>query len=564
MTEQRAPAHRRGKAPPLPEIELRNAAWPGLLDCPRKAALEKILPAYLRSRRWFGGKARRISRLKISGTLSLGNSAMPLALLEVSYSHGAPQTYLLPLAWKERAAAEALLKDEPGAAIAGLELSGKRGLLYDAVYDKAFQSAFLSLFLGKRRPRCGNGNLVVEQDGCLLKKARRRNSAAPAPRLLKGEQSNTSIVYGSVYFSKLFRRLEKGVNPDIELGARLTGRSSFRSMPPFLAAVSLHRGGKLFGAIGLLQGYTPSRGDSWGYALGEVSGYYRRILSRPAAAGSPPQPQDPPDPALRRTPGPTTALIGKQCLAMMALLGKRTAQMHLVLSSAGRDTAFRPEPFTRGYQRRIHRSMLGLTSATLRLLSRKLRDLPAAVRPGASLLLKNKRAVIQAFRAVTAGKISAAKIRVHGDFHLGQVLFTGTDFVIIDFEGEPAKPLSERRHKYSALRDVAGMLRSFHYAAWAPFHLRSDIKAGQAGTLEPWAENWYSCVSAAFLRSYFRTAAGACFLPEDPAEIAALLKAFLMEKAIYELAYELNNRPDWAAIPLKGLLQLSGTRADKE
>ncbi|PIU19963.1 MAG: hypothetical protein COT18_04675 [Elusimicrobia bacterium CG08_land_8_20_14_0_20_59_10] len=544
--------------PPLPEIELRNAAWPGLLASPRKAALEKILPGYLQGRRWFGGKARRISRLKISGTLCLGDSAMPLALLRVSYSHGAPQTYLLPLAWKKRAAAEALLKNEPGAAIAGLELSGKRGLLYDAVYDKAFQSAFLSLFLGKRRPR-GAGNLVVEQDSRLLNKARRKNGPAPAPRLLKGEQSNTSIVYGSAYFSKLFRRLEKGVNPDIELGARLTGHSSFRGMPPFLAAVSLHRGGKLFGAIGLLQGYTPSRGDSWGYALGEVSGYYKRVLSRPVAAAPPPQPPDPPGPALRQAPGPTAALIGKKCLAMMSLLGKRTAQMHLALSSAGRDPDFRPEPFTRVYQRRIHRSMLGLTSSTLHLLSRKLRDLPAAVRPGASLLLENKRAVMKAFQAVTAGKISAGKIRVHGDFHLGQVLFTGTDFVIIDFEGEPAKPLSERRHKYSALRDVAGMLRSFHYAAWAPFHLRSDIKAGEAGTLAPWAENWYSCVSAAFLRSYFRTAAGACFLPEDPAEITALLKAFLMEKAIYELAYELNNRPDWAGIPLKGLLQLSGT-----
>jgi maltose alpha-D-glucosyltransferase/alpha-amylase len=540
-----------------------GGSWPGIISSPDKAVIEKILPAYIRERRWFGGKARRISKLKISGAVPLGDGSMPLAFLEVAYSGGTPQTYLLPLAWKEEAAAAGIVRMHPGAAIARLELSGKRGLLYDAVYDKTFHSAFLSLFFGGKRPHRGREELVVERNRPLLKKALVVSGLPREARVLKGEQSNTSIVYGSAYFTKLYRRLENGVNPDVEIGARLTRGGAFRSMPPFLGAVSLHRGGKFYGAIGLLQGYTPSRGDSWTYALGQVSRYYKRVLAG-LASGSALRLPSTPAPGAGAVPPMVGKLIGRECLALMSLLGRRTAEMHVALSSAGKDPDFRPEPFSLLYQRSAYRSMVGLASSSMRLLSKKLKDLPAAVKPGASLLLKNKQAVLESFRAITDRRFPVMKIRIHGDFHLGQVLFTGKDFVIIDFEGEPAKPLGERRLKRSALCDVAGMLRSFHYAALAPFCLHKDIPAGKIPLLEPWAELWYSYVSDAFLKAYFKSAAGAEFLPEDPAETAALLKVFLMEKAVYELSYELNNRPDWVSIPLKGLLQASVARGLKK
>ncbi len=538
MTRQRSvPA---APAAALPELDLGGASWPELLASPQKAAVEKILPAYIKKRRWFGGKARRISGLRLSGAIPLGDASMPLALLDVSYSSGSPQTYLLPLVWREEGAVPGPVKKSPGAPIARLVLSGRRGLLYDAAYDEAFHSAFLSVFSGGKLPRCGRDGLAVEKNAPLLKAALGRGGPPRKSRVLGGEQSNTAIVYGSSYFLKLFRRLEKGVNPDVEIGARLTRGGAFRGMPPFMGAVSLRRAGKLYGTIGLLQGYSPSRGDSWRYAQAQVSAYYGRVLSGRYAG-----------------PAPDRAgkLIGAACLEMMSLLGRRTAEMHLALSGAGRDPDFRPEPFSRRYRDSVYRSMLGLASASLRLLSRKIGDLPAAAKPGARALLGDRQAVARAFLAIRDGGISAMKIRTHGDYHLGQVLFTGRDFVIIDFEGEPAKPLGERRLKHCALRDVAGMLRSFHYAAWAPFFLPGKAPAGELRLLEPWAELWYSYVSQAFLRAYFKAAAGAGFLPAGPEETGALLKAFLMEKAVYELSYELNNRPDWVEIPLKGLLR---------
>ncbi|MBU2574711.1 MAG: maltose alpha-D-glucosyltransferase [Elusimicrobia bacterium] len=540
----------------LPELKLEEASWPGLLDSPERSALEKALPAYLRERRWFGGKARKMRRLKISSVVPTGEAAMPLALIEVLYTQGSPETYLLPLAWKEEAAAAGIIEASPGAAIAWLELSGKRGLLYDAAYDKAFHAAFLSLFFGKRRHCHGPEALVVEQNKKLLKAALVKNGLAQESRVIKAEQSNTSIIYGSVYFGKLFRRLEEGVNPDIEIGRRLTEGAKLPAIPPFMGAVTLHREGRFYGVVGLLQGYAPNQGDSWSYAVEQVSGYYERVLAGLPKMGPAPQPPDPLVTDPKEMPQLMGGLIGGVCLEMMSLLGRRTAEMHLALSSAGTDPDFCPEPFTRLYQRSVYQSMLGLTASTMRLLSRKLKDLPDAVRPVASLVLENKPAVIKSFQGILDRKISAKKIRIHGDFHLGQVLFTGKDFVIIDFEGEPAKPLGERRLKRSALRDAAGMLRSFHYAARAPFYLQKNIAAENMKILEPWAELWYSYVSAAFLHSYFKTAAGADFLPQDPAGTAALLRVFLAEKAVYELFYELNNRPDWISIPLQGLLQV--------
>ncbi len=546
----------------LPVVKLAVASWPGLLASPAKAVLEKILPGYIRERRWFGGKARSVTGLKISGSVPLGGGSM-LALLAVSYSRGARQTYVLPLAWKEETAALKAVKGFPGAAIARLELGGKRGLLYDAVYDEFFQKALLSLFLGRSRPCRGPLRLVAERNMKALKKAALKRGLRP--RVLKGEQSNTSIIYGAEYFFKLFRRLENGLNPDVEITARLTERGEFRNMPPYIGSVSLHRGGRSRGVVGLLQGYSPAPGDSWSYALGQVNGYYKRVLARPPGGGPVPLLPDPIDPAPHGVPLRLKELIGGTCLEMISLLGRRTAEMHLALASAGSDPDFRPVLFSRRSRNSVYLSMREQASSSLRLLTRKLKDLPRAARPDAGLVLRGKRAVAEAFGGVMEGKASFKEIRVHGDFHLGQVLFTGRDFVIIDFEGEPAKPAAERRLKRCALRDVAGMLRSFHYAAWAPFLLHNNFSPGDRKRLGPWAEFWCSCVSGAYLRSYFRAAAGAAFLPAGARETASLLRAFVMEKAVYELSYELNNRPAWVGIPLKGLLRSirPGTGAGK-
>jgi maltose alpha-D-glucosyltransferase/alpha-amylase len=200
--------------------------------------------------------------------------------------------------------------------------------------------------------------------------------------------------------------------------------------------------------------------------------------------------------------------------------------------------------------------MQALAKKNLILLRKNINNLPDNAKELTSEILKHEKAVTGCFAALLKSKISAVKIRIHGDYHLGQVLYTGNDFVIIDFEGEPARTLSERRIKRSPLRDVAGMIRSFHYAAYTSILKYAAVRPEDIPILETWVCLWYRYVGRTFLKSYLDTAGNAPFVPKDREVLNIMLKAYLMEKAIYEIGYELNNRPDWIIIPLRGIKHL--------
>jgi maltose alpha-D-glucosyltransferase/alpha-amylase len=241
------------------------------------------------------------------------------------------------------------------------------------------------------------------------------------------------------------------------------------------------------------------------------------------------------------------------------LLGKRTAELHLALASERTDPGFAPEPYTAPFQRAFKETLYTLTEQNLALLRVKLDELPPELRDKASDLTSREGEILRRYDSALGSPIHAMRTRVHGDYHLGQVLYTGSDFVIIDFEGEPARSISERRIKRSPLQDVAGMLRSFHYAAFS-FQLAplDEMTASEMGNYDvrTWAEAWYACVADRFLGAYFGNVGAACFIPANHDELSALLRLHLLEKAVYELGYELNNRPAWIAIPLAGISQL--------
>jgi maltose alpha-D-glucosyltransferase/alpha-amylase len=257
---------------------------------------------------------------------------------------------------------------------------------------------------------------------------------------------------------------------------------------------------------------------------------------------------------------PAAAPVIGYYLEKAELLGKRTAQMHLALASNPGDEAFAPEPFTASFQRDATNAASQLTRRNFDLLRQKLEGLSAESRGRAAAILDRETDLLEKLHRLPPAEKMGMRLRIHGDYHLGQVLYTGSDFVIIDFEGEPARPLAERRVKRSPLQDAAGMLRSFHYAAFA--HLLGGGAALPPAAVEGserfsrWAERWYSWVVARFLSSYLEAAQSGSFLPPSRDEVAAVLQVHLLEKAVYELGYELNNRPAWAGIPLAGILQL--------
>ncbi|HSL98558.1 MAG TPA: putative maltokinase, partial [Candidatus Limnocylindria bacterium] len=550
----------------VPVIALAGS-WEHLFRQEEKGSLEKILPDYLKMRRWFGGKARRIKSTAIRDAIPLPGTSPPsvLALAQVDYTEGDPEFYNIPLVFASGERSAQVQKSHPHAVVARLTVkrgnNGLEGIVYDAFLEHDVCDFFLQA-IGHRRRFKGNRGEVVASPTRAFRRLRGAESEHLPSSLSKAEQSNTSVFFGDRLILKLIRKLDEGQNPDLEIGAFLTDKARFPHIPPVAGALEYRRNHEESMTLAILQGFVPNQGDAWKYTLDYLGRFYERALSLSPEAKTEACPKESALMLVGETvPELAADLIGTY-LVSARQMGQRTAEMHVALASDVDNPAFAPESFSAHYQRALYQSMRNLTSQTLPLLQKRLRSLPEAVREEAKQVLDLQDKILKRFRSILDRKITAMRIRVHGDYHLGQVLFTGKDFVIIDFEGEPARSLSSRRIKRSPLRDVAGMLRSFHYAANAPFIGKmggGGFRLDDSLRLEPWAHCWTLWVSAAFLSSYLGVSAQASFLPKSREELSLLLSVYLLEKSIYELGYELNNRPDWVKLPLRGILQLLET-----
>jgi 1,4-alpha-glucan branching enzyme len=553
--------------------------WHAALDGDARVRLEAALPHFLAGRRWFGGKARGIDRVELADAVPLGDGdpAHRLLLLRVSYREGAGETYSLPVAFAEGERADLVRVELPVVALAELEADGVAGLLYASDRDPDLARALLDAIARGRRLEGRHGALVAWPTHAFERHARGAEGLAPAP--LRGEQSNTSIRFGDRLVLKLFRRIEPGQNPDLEIGAYLTDEAEFPHVPPALGAIEYRPAGGEAHAIAFLQAFVPNEGDAWTYVLGLVE----RFLGGAASSGRAPPPAPEHGVVVLAAEEPPRALrvLAARSLEAAALLGRRTAELHLALAGGGGNEAFRAEPFSERDRDALQARVRAVVRDGLALLRRRHGALPADARAPADVILAAGD-VLEARIARAGGRpLTALRTRTHGDYHLGQVLWTGSDFVVIDFEGEPARPIAERRAKDSPLRDVAGMIRSFHYAAHqglashrsreASAGTAGDGRAGRSGRAkgtaerlgldERWAGLWYAWTAAAYLRAYLELARHGSAVPREPGELRDLLDLYLAEKAVYELSYEINNRPSWVALPLQGLAELVGAGA---
>ncbi|MCI5084064.1 MAG: hypothetical protein MRY78_20360, partial [Saprospiraceae bacterium] len=309
-----------------------------------------------------------------------------------------------------------------------------------------------------------------------------------------------------------------------------------------------------FTILGLLQNKIPNQGEAWELMLSSVIAFYESALNEEGE-----KLQLPPlvrKDALTFEDMPTLmqTLIGQRVFDFAGLLGQRTAEMHIALASSDDNPDFCPERFSQNYQRSIYSGHRKLVSEKFSMLDAKLDTFPADRQDEARKILGMREDILAAFSEIYERKIEAYKTRIHGDYHLQQVLFNGEDFYIIDFEGEPMLSISERRLKRTPFKDVAGMVRSFHYVAFGQLLLNKKYKAADMPYLEQCAQQWFHYISQSFLASYFKTTQGQVFIPEDEYSKQILLRSYILEKAIYELGYEMNARPHWLGIPLKGVL----------
>ncbi len=483
-------------------------------------------------------------------------SQAALTTLEVCYKNEpstATEVYQIPLAMASGAQAEDLRVNHPRAVVASVDNNQKGPVLYDATTDEGFRKALLRMVVE------GDATSAAGEDPALLSTRSHALEAEPlleaSSKVGSAEQSNTSMIYGDLAILKLFRKISPGENPEVEMTRFLTDTAHFEHIPAYLG--DLHRESDS-ATVAFLQAFARNQGDGWAWTLEELGRYYESVVGCPApsslgVAAALDGPNDLP-PEAREHAG--------LYLDAAYLLGRRTAELHLALATPTSDVAFAAEPFS-GEELATERERIEQQVTTaLALLERTLASSEHELTPETVQLAQDvlaRRGGVKERLAELSGDPTqfGQRIRIHGDLHLGQLLRARTDFLFVDFEGEPARSLEERRKKQSPLRDVAGMLRSFSYAAHAALGRHSARRPEHSSTLEPWATLWERTVSSEFLRGY-REAIDAVPLMPAPEKAQLFLRALLLEKACYELAYELNNRPTWLHIPLAGVRELLG------
>ena len=528
--------------------------------------LQAMIPRMLRSRPWFLSKRRDITGLSLQRVLTFPNTSAHLLFLTVSFGEGDPEVYLVPVSVAVAEKAEALIHDARGAVITRLlGLPGDaKAVLYPATLDRDFGDNLLRAIVRRRRFRGETGELV----GSHTREFRAawsevQSNLEPVPQ--QTDDVLTVINFGTDFVLKLYRKLEEGINPGREVPEFLCERTSFTAVPRALGSLeyrTLHDEQIVETSLGTLSSRVPNANSGWHYTLDQLGLFFEHAL---VISQQDPRLRDLNAPALWSREESVPQIIGEllgNYLDSGRQLGRRTAELHNALGSRPDVPEFAPEPFTTFYRQSIYHGMLGQLNRSFEMLRGQLRFLPANAQADVNLVLEREGEIRGQLLTLRDKRMSGARIRTHGDYHLSNVLFAGSDWFVTNFEGDPTRPLSERRIKRSALRDVATMLRSFHYVSHAALFgdVPGIVPSREAHPqLERWAHVWYRWVSAQFLKEYLSASGTAAYLPQQADEFKILLAAYMVERALIEIEHELEVRPAWIRIPVHGILeQLDG------
>ena len=522
-----------------------------LLADVHRTALEFALRRYIAKQRWYGGKQRTLQDVRVEDIIPLRiGGRRPrhcLLFIAVEFAEAEPEMYVVPVT--------TVRSDEADdhSTIAILDSTHGESRFVAGVSDEQFNHALFEILRRNLTVNGTNGRIIGRptRQGRTLNLRPSEHPAHP----INAEQSNTSVIFGDVAITKLIRRIETGLNPDAELSRHLTDHG-YEHTAQFLGSIEYESAGHAPATLLLASSFVPNEGDEWKTTLDEMARILELSLVHPPEAADLPARQLGGD--QHETPPPWLADNAQHLFARAQLLGERTADLHCALSE-GDDPDFRPEPFTRLYQRSLYQALRGEARETIRRLRRA--PLRGRVRDLAHEVFSAEDVMEREFSRLTGELMDVSRIRIHGDLHLGQVLASGHDVTFIDFEGEPARPLGERRLKRPALRDVAGVVRSYDYAARQAFQqtigrgLIDDVDAEAHAVHATLLGAWAGC---AYWAGYRQRANGTVFLPRSIVHTQLLLQVHVLQKAMYEVRYELDRRPDWLEVPLAALARMVG------
>jgi maltose alpha-D-glucosyltransferase/alpha-amylase len=534
-----------GTSVPLPTLALAKDWWE-IFSGKTRLKFEALLPDYLESRPWLSDKAAAIKLAFIREFFRVplpdGNQAA-LAFIQVEHVDAGPQLFMLPLAFD--AGDKARQSHQDGVAELTLGEDSRKGVLYDAFTDTAFTKALLDIVRHHEHLRNDQGMVQATHIPALRHVL--NSGDIPDPTMQITAHGNVIAFFGDRVALKFFRQPAVGINPDLEIGQFLTTRN-FAHSAPLLGALEYKGAGNLQLTLAVAKTFVPHSQNARDFTLDAIGHYYDQVAVSAAQA-----------PASTSTAAQTVESIGTY-LESARLLGGRTAELHLALSSDLPGGEFSKEPITRHSLRGVFESMRSLALRNLRLLRKQLSTLPQDLAPVAQRVMGLEPAILRVYQRLFEEDITAKRIRIHGDCHLGNLLWTGHDFVFLDFEGDATKPVSERRIKHSPLRDVARMLRSFHHSAYTALHQlmeRGVVSQQNLSQFEPWVRHWNQAVSRSFLQAYFGTLGQSAILPGNEEQLRPLLRAYLLNQVVDELGRELNLRSDGVRASLQAIIYLT-------
>jgi len=505
----------------------------GMSEKVRRQLETQVLPFYVAGRRWYAAKSEGVRRVDIADHVEWkpGERGFLVTLARVERASGETDTYFLPLtlAWEDRD--DALMRTLAAATIAKVRQQAQVGVLADALADEDFVRALVAATGAALELKAARGRLRFRPTAAFAGIAGAEHASLPVS-VPTAQSSNTVVVLDDRLFVKAYRRLQAGMNPEVEIGRYLTDVAHFPHAVPVAGSVDYLADDGQIATLALIQGYVQNQGDGWDHTQSYLERFFEDTAREPASAAG--------------------ADVHGGYLALARTLGIRTAELHAAFARAIDDPAFAPESMTQVEVAALTARVHDAAERALAELARRRDALPEPTRADADALVASRGALLAMIDAHVASAPVGARTRVHGDYHLGQVLLVQNDFVIADFEGEPARTFAERARKHSPLKDVAGMLRSFDYALHAALFNFATERADAREAVERAGRDWMGQASAAFLAGYDEVAA-AVGLASPRGRGRGLLELLLLEKAMYELQYEVDNRPDWARIPMAGI-----------
>lgn len=502
-----------------------------------------ILENYIINKRWYGGKASTLKYIEVVEFFKITSKKNTYygVLLEVNFKEAFFQNYFMPISFM---AEEEL---DTNTIIAPVKMNGHEGFLVDALHQEDFRK----LLFDKIVSSGDKSDVKVKfHKGEKLEEKEYKTS-----KFMGVEQSNTSIIYNNTLVLKIFRRIYTSTNPDYEISRFLTEKMNFKSSPAYTGSISV---ALLEGNItlGLMQELVPNQGDAWQFMLEEMDGVFENLKNKKIKIDKLPDIELFKRLKINEVPHEIIDWAGLSIFMRINTLATRTAEMHIALGGDIHDTSFTPTTYNGDYTVWLKNRLTYQFQNRLNILENNLHKLDGLAFDLANQFLDNKKEIRKLFLDFDWTKMKSERIRIHGDYHLGQVLVNGDDFYILDFEGEPESTIRDRKVKQPPLKDVAGMFRSFHYSIYAtifnnkdkyPFELEELFKAG---------EILFKYFVGVFIQTYTEVAQAGNLNIGYRKEIDFLLKYCLLEKAVYELGYELNSRPRWSVIPLTGIASI--------